>query len=657
MRTMAEKQDKKIAPLTEGSRFVHAYYVFPESTDESRYDIRRFQQTLPADSHVDAIGFERNPNEFLWQKRTFILAENEDGLRTHPEWMRSPYTIEQDVLSPSRVTIRKDVPKDDIDPSCILDDGSITEITQFTDLMCKKNIVTEVYVVSKTFPDKGYSITQNFRKMQHDKTGIETYIRGECIQYTITDTKEVQKTKKSDMSMEETLASFHLQRKLTSRILFLSKSLRKRGDILFTSSRNSKENQSADFLEMKSIGVKRPANDLQRQFLNENKDDSKRKVTSVFGMNLDEDDFEIHSFTVPFDRNDFLFTGKQRREKYTTQSLDRALFSKRRKVTSATGVDLYQSEQDSSKQNTLPKHNLIFHGAVISSSGDDNDSDICEEFVNETRREFQIQEDSRRIYTPTSMLENNENDTTTKSLPGIVRIDMEDSLRSSLQRQSSLQFVSEEDIEPTESSLDNQSPQNMEFAQNIRTKEETIQNYSYQSSQQTKSLDRGLFSEKRKFKSTTRVDLQQFEQEYQVTGEQQNKTFPQHNLIFHCYTVSSDDNDSDICEELFNETKKEFRIQEDSRRIYTPTSMLENNENVITIRNLPGIVRIDMEDSLRSSLQRQSSVQFVSEEDIESTESSMDNQSPQNFDFPQKRYEQDSRITTEKINLKGDHFE
>ena len=112
--------------------------------------------------------------------------------------------------------------------------------------MCKRNIVTEIYVVSKTFPDKGYSITQNFRKMLHDKTGIETYVRGECIQYTITETNEVEKTKMDDISMEETLATFHLQRKLTSRILFLSKPLRKRGDIRFHSSRNDKENQNTD---------------------------------------------------------------------------------------------------------------------------------------------------------------------------------------------------------------------------------------------------------------------------------------------------------------------------------------------------------------------------------------------------------------------------
>ena len=154
----------------------------------------------------------------------------------------------------------------------------------------------------------------------------------------------------------------------------------------------------------------------------------------------------------------FISLGKQRREKYTTQSLDRALFSKRRKVTSATGLNLQQSEQDvevsfSGKQNTFPRQNMIFHGTIISS--DDNDSEICEKEFS-TDRDFQIQEDSRRIYTPTSMLEKNENVITTKSLPGIVRIDMEDSLRSSLQRQSSVQFVTEEDVELTESSQTHQ---------------------------------------------------------------------------------------------------------------------------------------------------------------------------------------------------------
>ena len=37
---------------------------------------------------------------------------------------------------------------------------------------------------------------------------------------------------------------------------------------------------------MKSIGVKRPANDLQRQFVTKNNEDSKRKVSTVVEFDL-----------------------------------------------------------------------------------------------------------------------------------------------------------------------------------------------------------------------------------------------------------------------------------------------------------------------------------------------------------------------------------
>ena len=149
--------------------------------------------------------------------------------------MRTPFNIEQDVISPNKVRIKTDISFDEIDPSFLLDDGSITEITQFTDLMCKGNIATEIYVVSKTFPFKGYSLTQNFRKMQHDETGIETYVRGECIEYKLSSSQLMPKKVQRDVSLEETLATYHIQRKLTSRILFLSKPLKKKSDISFPS--------------------------------------------------------------------------------------------------------------------------------------------------------------------------------------------------------------------------------------------------------------------------------------------------------------------------------------------------------------------------------------------------------------------------------------
>ena len=107
----------------------------------------------------------------------------------------------------------------------------------------------------------------------------------------------------------------------------------------------------------------------------------------------------------------------------------------------------------------------------------------------------------------------------------------------------------------------------------------------------------------------TTVDLQQSEHDIQATSsEQQNNTFPRHNLIFHCSAISSDDDDSE--KEFY--TENEFLIQVDSGRIHTPISLLKND------------------DSLKSPLQ------FVSEEHIEPTQSSLENRSPTNFDFMQQ---------------------
>jgi len=163
-----------------------------------------------------------------------FTGETEEGIRSHPEWMRTPATIEQDVLSPSQLKINSDVDHEDVNPCFILDDGSITEITQFTDLMRKQGIETEIYIVSKTFPKEGYSLVQNFRKILNDETGIETYVRGECIEFP-------RKNVLRERSLEETLATFHIQRKLTSRLLFLSKPLMRRGSISFAGRKRKKQ--------------------------------------------------------------------------------------------------------------------------------------------------------------------------------------------------------------------------------------------------------------------------------------------------------------------------------------------------------------------------------------------------------------------------------
>ena len=60
----------------DGSRFVHAYYVYPQATDESKSEVLRLKQSYQSDHELDSVGFEKIPNEFLWQKQTFILGIN-----------------------------------------------------------------------------------------------------------------------------------------------------------------------------------------------------------------------------------------------------------------------------------------------------------------------------------------------------------------------------------------------------------------------------------------------------------------------------------------------------------------------------------------------------------------------------------------------------
>lgn len=117
---------------------------------------------------------------------------------------------------------------EDIDPSYIFPDGSITEITEYTDLMCKSGKETEYYIVSKSFPYREYTVVQYFRKIRDTKLDIDTYVRGECIEYQTVEPRTPQKQVPSSDSLEEVLASFRIQKNLSSRVLLLSKPLTKR---------------------------------------------------------------------------------------------------------------------------------------------------------------------------------------------------------------------------------------------------------------------------------------------------------------------------------------------------------------------------------------------------------------------------------------------
>lgn len=154
------------------------------------------------------------------------LLGNSDGPR--PEWFRTHHTVEQDAVSPVETTAHSyDPQQHDIDPVYILPDGSVTEVTEYTDLMCKHGKETEYYVVSKCFPDRGYSLVQNFRKVHDTDLGIDTYVRGECIEYKTMDKTPFPDQIKKDDTLEEVLASFHIQKNLAARVMLLSKPLKK----------------------------------------------------------------------------------------------------------------------------------------------------------------------------------------------------------------------------------------------------------------------------------------------------------------------------------------------------------------------------------------------------------------------------------------------
>lgn len=112
-------------------------------------------------------------------------------------------------------------------------------------------------------------------------------------------------------------------------------------------------------------------------------------------------------------------------------SLDRGSLAKKRRVTSATQLDLLQKDVNVCFSGKFQKHNLIFHGI-------DTKDEI---------NGFKIEEGSRRIFTSSSKQDNvNE---MIQGLPGIVQIDMQDALKTTLERRSSVQFVSESHIQPT----------------------------------------------------------------------------------------------------------------------------------------------------------------------------------------------------------------
>ena len=106
----------------------------------------------------------------------------------------------------------------------MLEDGSITEITEYTDLFCKERVKNVYYIVSKAFLSKGCSIVQDFLKVVDLRTGFESYFHGNCIEFGS------QKKKRSHDSLKNVFKSYHAQRRSISKILYLSKILLKQNE-------------------------------------------------------------------------------------------------------------------------------------------------------------------------------------------------------------------------------------------------------------------------------------------------------------------------------------------------------------------------------------------------------------------------------------------
>lgn len=155
------------------------------------------------------------------------LLACQDEPQEFPEWYRTRNTVEQHVVTPTEAFVKTHSPQDYYSHNNVLPDGSITEITHFTDLMCKKRVQTEVFIVSKSFPDLGYCLVQHFRKNIDMHTGEESYCRGECIEYKTIDYSPGSNVVCHEKTLDDVLESFRIQLERTSKILYLSRKLRK----------------------------------------------------------------------------------------------------------------------------------------------------------------------------------------------------------------------------------------------------------------------------------------------------------------------------------------------------------------------------------------------------------------------------------------------
>ena len=53
---------------------MHAFYVYPDSTEDAEAEVKQYREGVQIDPTFETSGSDKNPNDFLWQKRTYILG-------------------------------------------------------------------------------------------------------------------------------------------------------------------------------------------------------------------------------------------------------------------------------------------------------------------------------------------------------------------------------------------------------------------------------------------------------------------------------------------------------------------------------------------------------------------------------------------------------
>ncbi|XP_065657863.1 uncharacterized protein LOC100210173 isoform X3 [Hydra vulgaris] len=213
----------------------------------------------------------KSPKDYLWQKCSFVLAPGDD-VSSQPKWFQTSKTfLNHSCPIDEQLEVTKSIsyllPED-----CVLEDGSISEITEYTDIICKNKVKNIYYIVSKANFGTGYSIIQDFLITHNLNTGAQSCLNGYCIEFG-------SKKKKFREDLENILRSYQSQKKSASKILYLSKSLLKQY-----------EDKVVKRLNTRSVYRRRlsPNNSALKLHQNEDVKPKKRKVISVLGVQINQ---------------------------------------------------------------------------------------------------------------------------------------------------------------------------------------------------------------------------------------------------------------------------------------------------------------------------------------------------------------------------------